>query len=143
MNVKRTSPREVFLSHANADRRFADELCQVLRSHGVRVWYSPKHIVGAQQWHDEIGKALKRCDWFTIILSPASIRSQWVKHELLFALREKRYAGKIVPIQFKTCDHNKLSWTLAGFQMIDFRGAHARGYRDLLRIWGIRYKVHR
>jgi hypothetical protein len=40
------------------------------------------NIRGAQQWHDEIGTALKRCDWFLLVLSPQSVRSMWVKHEL-------------------------------------------------------------
>jgi hypothetical protein len=32
--------------------------------------YSRTNLVGAQQWHDEIGAALQCCDWFAIVLSP-------------------------------------------------------------------------
>ena len=59
-------PQEVFLSHASADRAFADRVADVLRRHGIPVWYSPTNILGAQQWHDEIGAALKRCDWWVV-----------------------------------------------------------------------------
>ena len=68
-------PNEVFLSHSDVDRPFAASLVEVLRRHGVPVWYSPTDILGAQQWHDEIGAALRRCDWFVLILSPNSVNS--------------------------------------------------------------------
>lgn len=83
---KRSLPREVFLSHASSNRKVAEQIAAAIRSHGIRVWYSATNIIGAQQWHDEIGEALERCDWFVILLSPASVRSLWVKRELLYAL---------------------------------------------------------
>jgi hypothetical protein len=103
------APAELFLSHATADRVFADALGQMLARHAVPFWYSRKDLVGAQQWHDEIGAALERCDWFAVILSPASIASAWVKRELLFALQERRYDGRVVPLLFETCEFKRLS----------------------------------
>lgn len=91
-------PNEVFLSHSNLDQPFVTSIADLLRRHGIPVWHSQTNIVGAQQWHDEIGAALKRCDWFVLTLSPNSIRSRWVKREVLFALNDDRYADKIVPL---------------------------------------------
>jgi hypothetical protein len=68
-------PAEAFLSHASADRQFASELAEILRRHGLPVWYSETDIRGAQQWHDEIGAALGRCDWFLLVLTPAAVES--------------------------------------------------------------------
>lgn len=85
---------------------------RILRARHVRVWYSPTNIVGAQQWHDAIGAALARCDWFVVILSRASVASPWVKHELLYALSLRRYRGHIVPILYRPCNWRALSWTL-------------------------------
>ncbi len=76
------SPKEIFLSHSNLDRSFADSIAETLRGHGIPVWYSQTNILGAQQWHDEIGEALKRCDWFIVVLSPNSVQSMWVKREV-------------------------------------------------------------
>ena len=87
-------PREVFLSRSARDRRFVEGLANVLREHAVPVWYSGTSIVGAKQWHDEIGKALTRCDWFVLVLSPHSVKSQWVKRELLYALSDTRYDAR-------------------------------------------------
>jgi hypothetical protein len=93
-------PREVFLSHASKDRRIASRIGSILRAHGVPVWYSETNLIGAQQWHDEIGEALARCDWFLIVLSPQATRSKWVKRELLYALRSSHM--KISSCRFNT-----------------------------------------
>lgn len=133
-------PNEVFLSHSNLDRPFATAIVEMLRRHGIPLWYSQTNIIGAQQWHDEIGDALKRCDWFALILSPNSVKSIWVKREVLFALNDNRYAEKIVPLLYQPCDFNQLSWTLSLLQMVDFTQDFGDGCRDLLRIWGLGYK---
>ena len=131
-------PTEVFLAHASVDRAFANRLVNILRAGRVPVWYSSTNIMGAQQWHDEIGAALARCDWFVVVLSRASIASPWVKHELLYALNDRRYRTHIVPILYRPCNWRALSWTLNAIQRIDFRGSFADGCRELLRVWGLR-----
>jgi hypothetical protein len=130
-------PAEVFLSHASQDDPMARRIAQLLCAHSVPVWFSPVNIVGAQQWHDEIGAALQRCDWFALLLSPDAVSSEWVKRELHFALRSDRYNNRIIPIRYRDCDYMKLSWTLPGFQMVDLSSDFSAGCRELLRIWGI------
>jgi len=130
-------PREVFLSHASGDGDVATRLVEVLRGHGVPVGYSVSNIRGAQQWHDEIGAALNRCDWFTLLLSPNAVKSMWVKRELLFALQQNHFANRIIPVVLEHCQYEKLSWTLPTIQMVDFTRSFDEGCRDLLRIWGI------
>lgn len=141
MSPRRSSAvaQEVFLSHSSQNRAFANKITEVIRHHGVPVWHSPTNIVGAQQWHDEIGRALKRCDWFVVLLSPQSVTSPWVKRELVYALNDARYEDRIVPVLYKRCDPSLLSWVLEGFQTIDFTSDFDAGCRDLLRVWGIGY----
>ncbi|MGD0089571.1 MAG: toll/interleukin-1 receptor domain-containing protein [Planctomycetota bacterium] len=136
-------PKKVFLSHSSRDRVFADRLVSLLRSHGVRVWYSRTHIRGAQQWHDEIGRALARCDWFLLVLSPHSVKSLWVKRELLYALQKKRYEERIIPLLYKKCRYEKLSWTLDASQFVPFASGFDAGCEQLLRIWGLPAKRKR
>jgi hypothetical protein len=133
-------PNEVFLSHSSLDRQFANDLAAVIRRHGIPVWYSQTNILGAQQWQDEIGAALQRCDWFAIILSPQSAGSMWVKRELSYALQQNRFENKIVPIAYQPSDYDRLSWTLSLFQMVDFSRTPEAGYVDLLRVWGLGYQ---
>lgn len=133
-------PNEVFLSHSSQDRQFASDLAVMMRRHQIPVWYSQTNIVGAQQWQDEIGAALGRCDWFVIILSAQSAGSMWVKRELSYALQQNRFENKIVPIVYQPADFDRLSWTLALFQMVNFTGSFDAGSRDLLRVWGLGYQ---
>jgi hypothetical protein len=111
-----------------------------LEVQGIRYWYSKKHLRGAQQWHDEIGEALDRCDWFLVVLSPAAIRSEWVKREFVYALNERRFKGRILPVLLSPCKANRLSWTLGEFQSVDFTEDFDEGCRNLLKIWGRNYQ---
>lgn len=133
-------PRELFLSHAHQDEDLALRLAADLRRHGVRVWISERHITPSRQWLDEIGRALDRCDWFAVLLTPAAVTSLWVQREVYFALEQKRYGGRIVPLLVTKCNIKKLAWPLTAIQMIDFT-PYPRGVRDLLAIWGIAHRT--
>ena len=131
----------MFISHAVSDRNFAILLAETLKTCQIASWYSEKHIIAARHWHDEIGRALARCDWLIVVLTPASVRSVWVKHELLYALNKKRYQGRIIPLLLKTCRMEKLSWTLPNLQHVDFRKNREAGFRRLFQIWKLRYQA--
>jgi hypothetical protein len=129
-------PTEIFLSHAHQDRAMAQRLATTLTRHGVSVFFSPRHIRGAQQWQNEILSALQRCDWFIVLLSPDAIKSMWVKREVAFALQDPRYEDRIVPLQYRDCDLKSLQW-LTLFQMVNLAEDFTAGCRNLLKIWGI------
>jgi hypothetical protein len=131
---------ELFVSHAAADHAFVEPLVGTIRRHGLPVWYSKTNLVGAQQWHDEIGAALERCDWFLVVLSPNSVESIWVKRELLFALSEKRYTNRIIPLLYQPWEYKKLSWVLNNFQRVDFTNGEEEGYHALFQSWGLGYR---
>lgn len=133
-------PQEIFLSHSSRDADFVERLAEVLRRHGLPLWYSRTQITGAQQWHDQIGVALDRCDWFLLVLSPQAVASPWVKRELLYALNTIRYQERIVPLLFQPCDQAQLSWTLPLLQFVDFTSNFDDGCRALLRVWGQGYR---
>lgn len=134
-------PREIFLSHSGADRAFVLPLAEALRRHGLPVWYSATNILGAQQWHDEIGAALRRCDWMIVVLSPDAVDSLWVKRELCYALQQRQYLDRITPLLLRPCDHARLSWTLSALQTVDCSQAPQLGLRELFRGWGIGYQA--
>lgn len=139
-SARRRRPVEAFLSRAEADRGRTARLEQALARHDVAVWTAAANVRGAQAWHDEIGEALRRCDWFLLALSKRSVSSEWVKRELLFALQRETYRGRIVPIVLdKNCDVDALSWTLGSFQMVDFTGDFDDGCRSLLATWDIAF----
>jgi hypothetical protein len=134
-------PKEVFLTHSGLDREFAIKIVELLRRHGVPVWHGPSSIRGSQQWHDEIGDALERCDWFVILLSPDAMRSKWVKRELVFALDEDRYETCFIPVVISAGNYRKFSWAFRSYQLVGFTEDFEKGCRALLRIWGIGYQA--
>lgn len=134
-------PKEVFLSHSSLNRGTASEIASTLRNHGVPVWYSPTNIRSAQQWQDEIGKALRRCDWFVVLLSEESVGSKWVKLELNYALSHSQYDEHVLPIRLDGCDPEKLSWTLGIFQQVELNGAPDTAYSQILNTWGLGFDV--
>jgi len=140
MPTSRSAQRKVFLSHSAADRSFVIRLTQVLKRHRVKYWYSARHIKGAQEWHDAIGRGLDECNWFLLVLTPAAVRSLWVKRELAFALRQRRYNEHIIPVLLRNCEFQYLSWTLDEFEFIDFTSDFPSACRQLLRVWQIAYE---
>ena len=130
-------PKEVFLSHSSNNLPMAISIADTLRNHGVPVWFSPTNIMTAQQWHDEIGKALRRCDWFMILLSKAALRSKWVQREFLYALSHNQYDDHIMPVIIENCEYEELSWTLGIFQMVDMTNNRERAFIEILRSWGL------
>lgn len=134
-------PNEGFVSYSTLDWRFADEITKMLRHHHVPLWDSRSSILPGQDWHDEIGHALRRCDWFVILLSPNSINSAWVHRELMFALSQERLNNRIVPIVICALNEDELSWSLFASQLVDFTQDFEKGCRALLRIWGIGYQA--
>jgi TIR domain len=130
-------PKEVFLSHSVKNKAVASALADTLRRHGVPVWYSSTNIRSAQDWIEEIGKGLSRCDWFLLLLSKASVASKWVKMELNYALNHSQYDDHILSIKIEDCNHEDLSWTLGIFQMVHFNGKSNAGYEEILKTWGL------
>jgi len=132
---RKFGPTEVFTSHSSKNASFIERLRRVVTSRDIKSFVSKTNIRGAQQWHDEIGSALKRCDWFILVLSPQSVRSRWVKNELMYALQSPRYEDRIIPILYRNCDIEALSWTLSSIERIDFRLNFDNACEELFQIW--------
>ena len=55
---------------------------------------------------DKVGNAIIECDYFGVILSKNSVKSEWVKKELQLALQNTKMNGLIYNMQqkmHKTC----------------------------------------
>lgn len=116
-----------------------NRLAGVLGMHMVPFWYSTTSIAAGQKWHDEIGAALGKCDWFLVVVSANAAKSKWVKRELTFALTEDRYEDHIIPVIIDSTDPASVSWTLTGFQSIDFTKDFDTACTELLATWGMSY----
>jgi uncharacterized protein YjbI with pentapeptide repeats len=85
-----------FISYSNKDQVFADRLHADLKNKGVRCWFAPHDLpVGAKTW-DAIDEAIRVTDKLLLILSKASIASEWVEDEVNKAYAEERARKEIV-----------------------------------------------
>jgi uncharacterized protein YjbI with pentapeptide repeats len=83
-----------FISYSTADQAFADRLHSDLQSKGVRCWFAPHDIRGGRKLQEQIDEAIRVYDRLLLIISPASMSSEWVGAEIAKARkreqREKR-----------------------------------------------------
>ncbi len=77
-----------------------------LESQGFSVWLDERMIRGGQSISDEVEKGLRRFDVFVIVLSPNSVKSEWVKDELRVAIQRRHSKNRravIIPVLLKEC----------------------------------------
>jgi hypothetical protein len=99
-----------FISYSTQNQDFATRLHQELQAAGVRCWFAPHDIQGGKKVHEQIGDAIRKFDGLLIILSDASMNSEWVKTEIADArqraIREKRQM--LFPISLVPYDRIKV-----------------------------------
>jgi uncharacterized protein YjbI with pentapeptide repeats len=82
-----------FISYSNRDQEFADRLHADLQNMGVRCWFASHDVQGGRKIHEQIDEAIRLHDRLLLILSDASMASEWVKTEIAHA-RQKEFSQK-------------------------------------------------
>ena len=82
-----------FISYSTMDRAFAERLHADLQNKGVRCWFAPHNIQGGKKLHEQIDEAIRVYDRLLLILSEASMNSEWVKTEIANA-RQKEFGKR-------------------------------------------------
>jgi len=85
-----------FISYSSVDQDFASRLHADLQNRGVRCWYAPHDMPIGGKILDEIDAAIRLRDKLFLILSRASINSDWVEDEVTMAFEEERDRGQLV-----------------------------------------------
>lgn len=135
----RAKPRaKVFISHATTDRNRAKRLGRILGEHGIEYWFSREHLIHGHSWYKGIGEALGRCNWLVIVATPSAVKNKWVRDEVTYALVERRYKNRVVPLLFEDCKLRKLAWSLLSIQYLDFRKGWHPAVDQLLARLGVR-----
>lgn len=108
---------KVFISHAGADNAFARELVEELRAAKLKVWFDGTELAPGDNIALEVGRALDESDAMVVLLSPAAMESQWVRSEIDYALAERRFKNRLIPVQVKPSA--KIPWVLRELSMVD------------------------
>jgi len=93
----------IFLSYALKDRHIAEQLADYLRQAGFRVLLDFETICAGSDWYTQIRNIIDDAvakGFVLALLSPASLRSEWVAHETRYALEKAQQSDKsnIIPI---------------------------------------------
>lgn len=99
-------PIGIFLSHTWTDKDFSRKLAKDLSNAGAKVWFDEAEILVGDSLIEKISIGIESMDYLAVVLSPESVKSEWVRREVEIALnqeiRGKRV--KVLPILYKMCD---------------------------------------
>lgn len=106
----------LFISYSRRDSSYALGLQGKLIDRGCGVWLDTQKLQTGQHWREEIVQAIARCDFFVLLLSAASIRSENVVKELSLA----ESSGKpILPLMIEAVEiPDAMKYQLAGLQFV-------------------------
>lgn len=100
----------VFVSHSHKDdefgHKFVDDLREGLGGDNA-VWYDSKGgLWGGDEWWQKIMDEITSRPVFVIVVSTASMASEWVKSEIAIAWKQKHsLSGKlIIPVRIEGCE---------------------------------------
>lgn len=120
----------IFLSHSSMDRDTAQKIASVLQALNYDVWYSDWEIKPGESIVQKINEGLAKNDTLIVVLSPNSVKSNWVKKELNSAVM-MQLSGKnirIIPVLIEKCD---IPATLEEIKYVDMKNFQA-GIIELL-----------
>jgi hypothetical protein len=81
----------VFISYSTADEAFCHKLYDALSESGLRVWFAPHDVLPGRKIEQQISGAIEQYDKLLLVLSDASMESQWVETEL-YKARQREVA---------------------------------------------------
>lgn len=76
----------IFISHSHADIEWCRPFVAALREQGHDPWLDDSNLKLGDPWPMEIEQELLARDIFMLIVTPESMKSDWVRRELAVAL---------------------------------------------------------
>ena len=123
-----TRRRTVFISHASADKKWADAMAQKFREAGLNVWLDKDHIKGGEDWGEALRRAMDEVDAYVVIVSSKAASSSWLQFEAgaaLAAFKDKRKHVVPVYLSHKGEDYFPLLKGLDGINVAGLRPEEA------------------
>jgi len=107
----------VFISYASEDRELAREVRSRLSNAQKQGWLDSTSIIIGGDYRQEIDKAIRTAAAVVVLLTPHSVRSQYVTYEWAFAL------GAGVPVLPLMAKRARIHLRLEPLQCLDFTGS--------------------
>lgn len=97
-----------FISFSHLDIDFAKKLHEDLEKNKVNCWFAPKDAKGGEKLHHQIKKAIETKDKVILILSEASMESEWVKTEISNARKRELTENTNLLFPIRLVDFQKI-----------------------------------
>jgi hypothetical protein len=125
---------KIFISYSVRDRRFVRNIAKRLWKEGYSVWLDEKELVPGDSLSLRLSEALQAARIVLVIVTPNSIKSNWVKFELSKAT-DRMVTGKcrIVPVLKGDITPPP---ELAGLVYADFKKSFSKGFKKILAALG-------
>jgi hypothetical protein len=115
---RQDKPFDIFLSYKSEDSVWVGDLQNALARRGVRVWLDKDQIRPGDHFGGALEAGLQECRSVGLIVTPASMRSNWVREEYYSALSLANEGElQLIPI---LVEQAPLPAFLKGRQYVDF-----------------------
>jgi repressor LexA len=101
---------KVFVSYSGVNKESANNLVKQLKEMGHTVWIDD-HLLGGQQWWDEITRKVRECQVFVAGYSPTFFASVFCEAEWSYALQLNRH---ILPVVLNSIKDSDIPLNLGG-----------------------------
>ncbi len=133
-----------FISYSSKNQDFAERLYADLQSKGVRCWFAPEDMKTGDKIRHRIDTSIRMYDKLLLILSEASVESQWVEHEVETAIGKEieGRANVLFPVRLDDAvmqskvgwaSHIKLTRHITDFSQWKHHDAYQKSLDRLLR----------
>jgi len=127
------NPRHrLFISYSHRDKEFLNTLTSDLENVEISVWIDEKKIKVGDSITQRIEKGISGCDFFCLVISEHSVKSNWVGREYNAALNEQLSSGTptILPLLIQEVE---LPFLLKDIKYADFSRDYNDGIKELLK----------
>jgi len=122
--VKLTT-QNIFMSYSRRELGFVDDLVSKLEGEGYKVWLDYRVLIPGTPWKGQIAKGLNDADTVLLVVSKASIASEYVELEWRHFLEMNK---RLILLIFEAVD---IPTELEKYEWVDFRGDYQAGLDEL------------
>jgi len=117
--------KNIFMSYSRRELGFVDDVVSKLEGEGYFVWLDYRVLVPGTPWKGQIDKGLNDADTVLLVVSKASLASEYVALEWRHFLETNK---RVILLIFEAVD---LPTELEKYEWVDFRGSYKAGLNEL------------
>lgn len=117
--------KNIFMSYSRRELGFVDDLVSKLEDGGYNVWLDYRVLIPGTPWKGQIASGLDNSDTVLLVVSKASIASEYVELEWRHFLNTNK---RVILLIFEAVDLPK---ELEKYEWVDFRGSYKAGLEEL------------